>query len=532
LLVALLVGINGLNVLNSYVGRDFMTAIEQRDGREFVRMALIYAGVFALLTCAAVIYRFTEERLGLLWREWLTSNIIDAYLDNHVYYRLAAEGAITNPDQRIADDIRTFTANTLSLVLISLNGLFTIGAFAGVLWTISHPLFAVAVGYAAFGSLLAFAFGRPLLRLNYAQSDAEADFRDDLVHVRQNGELIALLHREPHMGGRLQRDLTALTQNLKRIISVNRNLGFFTTGYNYFIQLIPVLVVAPLFVRGEAEFGVISQSAMAFAHVVGAFSLVVNQFPQLSSYGAVLARLSALDAAAVSVAPVVANIAILEDESRFAFERVTLRWPEDGSVLVRDFSFEAPPGTRVVVRVPSDAVKTALERAVVGIWAEGEGRIVRPPLGRVLLIPERPYLPPGTLRELLVGSDHDTTAGAENIYDVLSRLGVKDAVERVERAGGLDVARDWDDLLSLEEQRLMVIARVLLAEPRFAVLADMDEGLGSGRAERVRAMLASRGIGVVELRARQAHGSSTEPLTFEIAADGSWTAIAAAQRVS
>src|SRR5205085_11959397 len=159
LLLLLLLAINGLNVLNSYVGRDFMTAIEHRDSREFVRMALVYAAVFLLLTVAAVMYRFIEEGLGLLWRECLTSNIINVYLGNHVYYHLAVAGDVTNPDQRIADDIRAFTTSTLSLALTSLNGLITVCAFAGVLWTISHLLFATAVGYAALGSMLAYTFG-------------------------------------------------------------------------------------------------------------------------------------------------------------------------------------------------------------------------------------------------------------------------------------------------------------------------------------------------------------------------------------
>jgi vitamin B12/bleomycin/antimicrobial peptide transport system ATP-binding/permease protein len=525
-LLLLLLVINGLNVVNSYVGRDFITAIERRDSREFIRMTMIYAGVFALLTVAAVTYRFTEERLGLLWREWLTRNIVNVYLGDHLYYRLAAGGGLTNPDQRIADDIRSFTASTLSLALTSLNGLFTIAAFAGVLWSISRPLFATAVIYASAGSVLAYAFGRPLLRLNYVQSDAEADFRDDLVHLRQNAEAVALLHREPHMKTRLQHDLTALTRNLERIIAVNRNLGFFTTGYNYFVQLIPVLIVAPLFIRGEADFGVISQSAMAFAHLVGAFSLVINQFPQLSSYGAVLARLSALDAATISAPPAAAGVTIVEHESRFAFERVTLRWPEDGSLLVRDLSFEVPRGAHVVARVPSAAAAMALERTVVGIWPSGEGILVRPPLGRVLLIPDRPYLPPATLRELLVG-DHDQTAPPDaDIYDVLSSLGVANVVERVERAGGLDMARDWADLLSLEDQRLVDIARLAIAGPSLAILTDVDELLGAERAGRVRAMLASRDVALLELRQKNFDGRDRRHFAVEISADGSWKQIA------
>ena len=202
-LLALLLAINGLNVVNSYVGRDFMTAIEQRSMSGFLTMAVLYVGVFAVSTVAAVIYRFTEERLGLLWRHWMTRAFVERYLQDATYYRLREQGEIPNPDQRIADDVRTFTTTTLSLLLVWLNGTFTILAFSGVMWSISPLLFAVAVGYAALGSGLTLVFGRPLLWLNYDQSDREASFRAELVHLRENAESVAFLRREDRIRERL-----------------------------------------------------------------------------------------------------------------------------------------------------------------------------------------------------------------------------------------------------------------------------------------------------------------------------------------
>ena len=292
-LLGLLLAINGLNVVNSYVGRDFMTAIEQRSMSRFLSMALLYVGVFAASTVAAVLCRFAEERLALLWRDWLTRRLVGLYLAGANYYWLR-EDEFANPDQRIADDVRVFTATTLSLSLVLLNATFTILAFSSVMWSISPLLFGVAVAYAALGSGLTVLFGRPLIWLNYNQADREASLRGDLVHLRENAESVAVLRREGRIGARLQRRVDDLVANAKRIIKVNRNLGFFTTGYNYLIQIIPVLIVAPLFIRGQAEFGVITQSAMAFSHLLGAFSLVVTQFPQISSCAVVVARLSAL----------------------------------------------------------------------------------------------------------------------------------------------------------------------------------------------------------------------------------------------
>jgi vitamin B12/bleomycin/antimicrobial peptide transport system ATP-binding/permease protein len=516
-LVALLIVINGLNVVNSYVGRDFMTAIEHRDPNGFVALALFYAGVFAASTIAAVMYRFTEERLGLCWREWLTRRVVGVYLEGRRYYLLQVGEGLTNPDERIADDVRSFTTSTLSLFLIFMNGTFTLVAFSGVLWSISRTLFGVAVAYAALGSLLAILLGRPLVQLNYDQADREADFRAALVGVRENAESIAIAHGEPLWQTRLRRHVDGIVTNLRRIIAVNRNLNFFTTGYNYMIQLIPALIVAPLFIRGTAEFGVITQSSMAFAQVLGAFSLIVNQFPMLSSYAAIVARLSVLvDATEATEGRAPAAVVITPDETRLAFERLTLRTPRDGRPLVRELSVEVKTGGRLLVRGPGDAT-AALLRAVDGLWEAGEGRVVRPPGAGVLVLPDRPYLLPGTLREVLLGSDGGANVPDHRIRGELRAAGLDGVVER---AGGLDVELGRD-ALSLEEQLLVGVARVLLAVPRFAVLARLEAGVGTTRAAEVLGALAAHGIGYVVL------GDDTADQDFDavvdIAPDGTWT---------
>jgi len=521
LLLAFLFAINALNVVNSYVGRYFMTAIERRDSHEFVRQALFYVAVFAALTIAAVLYRFTEERLGLLWREWLTRRLVGGYLRGQLFYRVEVAGTLANADQRIADDVRSFTTSTLSLLLIFLNGTITMLAFSGVLWSISHLLFVVAVGYAALGSLCALVLGRPLVRLNYDQADREANFRNELVRVRQNAEAVVLLHREAHFSARLQQRVGAFVGNLKRIIAVNRNLGFFTTGYNYLIQIIPVLIVGPLFIHGTVEFGAIPQAAMAFVNVVGAFSLVVTQFPSLSSYAAVLARLSALVDTTETIAARGASAIIVaeEDEPRLALEGLTLRTPQDGRVLVRDLSVDVRAGARLLVTAPNDVVVAALQRAIVGIWESGEGRIVRPGLDNVLLLPDRPYLPPGTLRELVAGIDAARPASDDRIWETLRLLNLDDAVRRV---GGLDSAHDWRDLLSLEEQLLVGVARLLVASPQFAVLASLPPSLGADRAAHVLGALTERGVGYIVLGDRELRRDLFDAI-LDIRADGTWT---------
>jgi putative ATP-binding cassette transporter len=482
LLIGLLLAINALNVLNSYVNRDFMTAIEYRNTREFVAKTLLYVFVFAILTIAATIYRFSEERLGLLWREWLTRTMVHQYLSHRMYYHLGETGRIQTPDQRIAEDARSFAVTTLSFLLLVLNGTITVVAFAGVLWSISPLLFGVAVGYAVIGSILTAVLGRPLIRLNYAQADMEAFFRTDLVHVRENAEWVAFLHREGRLGARLTRHLDALIANFKRIIAINRNLSFFTTGYNYLVQIVPIIIVAPLFIRGKVEFGVITQAAIAFAQLMGAFSLIVTQFQSLSSYAAVLARLGDfMEASGDITARDVRLIGLNEERKEVAFDRLTLRSPRDGRVLVYELSLSIPQGTNVLIHGDSDTVKVALVRALTGIWECSEGRIVRPGES-FFVMPERPYLPPGTLREVVVRAGQEQLVSDAQLLAVLHELQLDKVVTR---ARGLDIERDWNTICSLEEQHFLVLARLLLIAPRFALLDRIGATLSPPQVEHV-----------------------------------------------
>lgn len=466
-ILVLLLGINGLNVVNSYVGRDLMTAIEQRSTPSFFSMALLWALVFGALTVAAVLLRLTEERLALLWRDWLTAQLVGQYLDRGNYLRLKKREDLGNPDQRVADDTRAFTATTLSFFLMLLNASFGIVAFSGVLWSISPALFGVAVGYAALGSLLTVVLGRPLVRLNYDLSDREASFRAELLHLGENAESVALLQMEGRLRTRLRRRLDAVIANMRRIVTVHRNLGFFTTGYGYGIQLLPPLIVGPLFMSGKVEFGVITQSAMAFAQLLGAFSLIVNQFGSISSYAAVLVRLgsfsSALDGPA---APARKTDHDPGGRERLSYQDVTLHSRTDDECLVSHLSLSIPSGWRLLV-TGTDEARRELFRATALGFDTASGRVAHPGSQRVLFVPERPYVPPATLRELVIRIGHEHEAHDEEIETVLNELGLGHALRRV---GGLDVEGDFSHVLSLGEQQLLTLARVVLARPVFVVL--------------------------------------------------------------
>jgi putative ATP-binding cassette transporter len=318
---------------------------------------------------------------------------------------------------------------------------------------------------------------------------------------------------------RLRRRLDELVANTKRIIAVNRNLGFFTIGYNYLIQIIPVLIVAPLFIRGEAEFGVISQSAMAFSHLLGAFSLIVTQFQQISGYAVVLARLSALaDSTELVTAPSGSGIDIDDSGPPLAWRGLSLSSRRDDGVLLKSLALSVAPGTRLLVTGPNEAARVALFRATAGLWKAGAGLIVRPPRGQLLFVPERPYLPAGTLRDALLRTGCERDIDEERITAALRTVGIEDTVASV---GGLDVERDWDDVLSLADQQRIAFARVLLAAPAFAVLEAPNTFLDHDAAARFLGELEARSITAVTFTSDDTLAAHHD-IRLLLESDGTW----------
>ncbi|CAM5767976.1 ABC transporter ATP-binding protein [Labrys miyagiensis] len=519
-LVALLCGVNGLNVVNSYVGRNFMTAIADRDRAEFFRQAVFYIGVFAASTAVAVIARFAEERLALLWRAFVTRRAVKSYLTDATYYRLDAAGQLAHPDQRIAEDVRAFTVTTLSFVLMGLNSCFTVIAFAGVLWSISPLLLLVAVSYAACGSYLTILLGRPLVKLNYNQLDKEAAFRSGLIHVRENAEAIVLANREERQRLRLERLLDELIANFRAITLVNRNVGFFTTGYSWLIQIIPALIIAPSFISGDIAFGVITQSAMAFSTLVAAFSLVVTQFQSLSNFAAVVARLSSL-LSAVEQAQAKAGLPIetSEEDGRLAYQRLTLCSPPSGDILLKELSVSIPRGVHVLVTGPNEAARTALFKATAGIAVLGSGNVVRPPPEKILFLAQRPYLPSGTLREVLVPPGRESEVGDERILTLMHELALDSLLDHI---GGLDTSHEWEASLSLHERHLLAFLHILLTAPQFAFLDRVDEVLDADQVRKILSLLSENSITYL-VSGRAGNTADCYMAVLECREEGAWT---------
>ncbi len=381
LLLTLVFVVKGLDIRNSYVYGDLITSATERKSDQVCHLALLYGGVFALSAVVATFLRFTEEMLGLRWRSWLTRHLTDRYLANRAYHRIKTTGQLDNPDQRISEDVKTFTTNTLSIVLILVNATVALAGFAGVLWSITPWLLVGAVGYAAFGTLMTVVLGRRLVGLDVQQFKKEADFRYELIRVREHADPVALHQGEPKENSRVRYCLQKALENWRVIIGVNRNLGFFTSWYGYMTQLIPVLITVPLYIRGQIEFGQVAQAQVGFNFVLDAFSLIVKEFQRITTFAAVVERLGAFYEA-TDDAPETAKLSIevVEDEARLAYDGLTLATPDDGRLLVEGLSLELPLGKRLLIVGPDGSGRTSLMRATAGLWKEGQGRIVRPPL--------------------------------------------------------------------------------------------------------------------------------------------------------
>jgi putative ATP-binding cassette transporter len=492
LILLFILGLGGLNVLSSFMNRDFMTAVAERDGGLAASTALVWLGVFAALTTVAVLKAFTEDRLRLRWRAWLTRHLTDRYLAGRAYFRMKARADVDNPDQRMTEDVKTFTDQALALSLILLNSTIQLLTFAGILWAITPWLFLAAVAYTLFGTVMTVVLGSRLVKLDVQQFKKEADLRYDYFQVRAHAEPIALIGGEANENGRLRRGLDVAVENMKGIIGLSRNIGFFTVGFDYLIQLIPLLIVAPMYIRGEAAFGMVTQSAVAFAFVVNAFSLIVKEFQRISTFGAVVERLGrfsevldeATERPGAPEGPAGPGAAALirteEDHSRLAFEGLTVRTPTDGRVLIKDLTVQVPRGKRLLIVGPSGSGRTSLLRAAAGLWASGEGRVYRPPLDEMMFLPQQPYLRAGPLRDQFLYAVPGGGLTDEQILEVLGRAGFGPALERV---GGLGAERDWPSTLSLGEQQLVAFARLLLAGPRFALMDEPTRAIDAATAE-------------------------------------------------
>lgn len=477
LLAIFALAVTGMNVLMSYIGRDFMTALSLREKGEFLRQLYFYLIAFAVATPLVVFYRYTEERLGLLWRRWLSRSILERYFSHSSYYKINSIAGIDNPDQRITEDIRSFTAQSLSFLIIIANSFIGVFSFMGILWNISPMLVFSVVGYAAFGSVSTYLLGKPLIGLNYEQLKKEADYRYKLINVRDNAESIAFYDGQRKESTKVRQRLKIALNNLLNIINWNRNLNFFTTGYNYLVSILPTVIVAPMYLDGRVEFGDITQASIAFGQVLGSLSIIVHNFGSLSSFAAVITRLGAfwetLDGIEHGRDDKGSKIDVRQ-APYFSFQNVTIYTPKRDQILLKDMSVILEAGQSLLITGSSGSGKSSLLRVLAGLWNAGHGFMTAPPRTQSMFLPQRPYMVLGTLRSQLIYCAKHHGYSDTQLYKFLE---IVDLTEMFHRIGGFDAQVDWPNILSTGEQQKLSFARLFIAEPKFAYLDEATTAL-------------------------------------------------------
>jgi vitamin B12/bleomycin/antimicrobial peptide transport system ATP-binding/permease protein len=478
-LLFLSLSVSGLNVIISYVGNFFTTALSNRDEPTFWRFLFVYAGVFVVGIPIVVFYSYFQDLLGLFWRDWMTNRFLGQYFDNRAYYEINLEASVDNPDQRISEDIRSFTTTSLRYVLLVLGSIISVIAFSGILWSISRLLSIFLIGYALFGTLVIAYWGRRLVSLNFLQLQREADFRYGLVHVRDNAESIAFYQGERQELLQVRRRFGAALRNFNFLIGWQRNIGFFTTGYEYAIIILPSLILAPLYFDEQIQFGDITQAGFAFSRILQAFSIFIlnSEIERLSAFAAGVNRLETFTEA-LEIQPQSRPIDITAidtvEDSRIALEHVTLMTPKGQRSLVEDLSVALQPGQGLVIVGRSGAGKSSLLRAIAGLWNTGSGKIIRPRLENILFLPQRPYMVLGTLRDQLLYPTLSADTSDRHLCQILEQVNLANLPERV---GGFDTELNWSDVLSLGEQQRLAFARLLLTQPPYAILDEATSAL-------------------------------------------------------
>ena len=487
----------GMTVVLNFWNGAFFDAIQAHDWHSFIQLIFFYkktphgflpgfCSIAAVYILVAVYATFLSQWLQIRWRRWLTSRYLDDWIGDRTYYRMSlvakpgGEGT-DNPDQRISEDIANFVTGTLGLALDLLSNVVTLFSFLGILWVLSGSitllgvtipgyLVWVALIYAVVGTWLTHLIGRPLVRLTFNQQRVEADFRFALMRLRENTEGVALYAGEREERGELTGRFSFVVENWWAIMRRTKALNMLTTGYGQIANVFPIVVAAPRYFSGAIALGVLTRISGAFGQVQSALSWFVSNYATLASWSATVERLGTFRRSIEEAHQHMADGAVLKQAGTdLVLENVRLSLP-DGQVLMEGANLRLQPGQSIVITGASGSGKSTLFRAFAGIWPYADGSITLP-AGRCLFLPQRAYMPLGTLRRVATYPLDPATVPEAALETALSDCGLGHLVPQMEER------RNWQQTLSGGEQQRLAVARALLLKPDWLFLDEATASL-------------------------------------------------------